>query len=395
MHAFAAALLSTAIAGSACAQLGRPLGPAIPAEQATGNSMLLGATRTGENGTFWVTGARTSPTTLHQLYELDAAGQVLAAYDQPPETAASVWGIRDLAWDGGSFLYGGWEGRVVFAFDLRTRQWSDANAWVAPSAAQTVRALAYDARGAAGAGSLWTTDFGSPHVEFDRAGNVLRTHPNVAPLTYGAAFDPIRRSLWWFGQGGSQQPSATTVGIEMDATTGLASGQMFLADASLSATVPGALAGGCDAYQRADGSSVFVLLLQGSPDSICEIRGEFRYAAGCNGDPGFHGDAPFVGNPNWHVDLGGATGAQACLLLSAGRRSPGLPLPGLPPGCDLHLFDLPIISSPQAIGGSAATIPLPIPPLPSLAGGALYTQWAVLGGSTITLSAAGGTVVYP
>ena len=167
------------------------------------------------NGRIYVSsaGAFSAAGGLRNIHEIDpfaAGGPVLVntvAQDTIHSTVA--WGVRDMATDGTVLIGGSGAGFTV---------WDPATGLPAPTvmaangpqavpalvtgpglaAVGTYRAMAYDAAGNGGNGSIFTASFGSDFYEVDLAGNVLNVFPNanaVAWSAYGCALDPRTGNL--------------------------------------------------------------------------------------------------------------------------------------------------------------------------------------------------------
>ncbi len=175
-------LAATLFAPTSVAQLGRPNGVRIEVQALA--SAALAATYDGmvgcardRDGNYWVTGRRAGTDPNHKLFLFSAAGAFVAAYDQPTETQASAWGLRDLAYDGRDhILYAGCETNVanrLFAFDVANRRFDPSRSVPLPATfTGTARGLAFDARGAGGAGTFLVCDWATPVFEIDRTGTV-------------------------------------------------------------------------------------------------------------------------------------------------------------------------------------------------------------------------------
>lgn len=344
-------------------------------------------------GNYWVTARRTPRLPLtnpHMLFEFDAFGNYVAGYTQPAAAQSSNWGIRDLAFDGSRYLFGGFEGDRVLAFDTVSRTWAPAFDWTVPSGLtfSTIRALAYDPTGDNGSGSLWTANFSSEHVEFSRTGNVLSRVANIQPGTYGAAYDPVRETIWWFGQSGSARAATHVVATEMDAATGQPTQHKTLGDLGIAGIEAGGFAGGAEFYTDTSGAPVLLLCAQADSDTIYELFGRFDYGASSGGVASFRGGAAFAGNTAFEVTLEGSNAQTAAVLIGTGETN--LPLPIVPlfaPNTnwliDTSLFNF--FGPSTTVVSASASQPLPLSTDPVLIGLRLYFQWAELAFSGPTL----------
>jgi hypothetical protein len=358
----------------------------------TANGML-GVER-APNGHFYVSGRRNTTNTAlpNNLFDFDAAGNFVAVVAQPglASSAGAAWGIRDLAWDGGtgatSRIYGGLENATtankVYAFDWNTGAFDAASdITLAAPVNNTVRALGYDSGNNVFAATNW-----SGAIEyFDKTGAVAKpTTANPSTFTYGLAYDAQKKTYWAHGQGGSTRTATTTqvVFVEFDANTGAASGQQFIGDLSIPGTAPGGIAGGLGFYTTASNQPAMVYLTQATSDAIVTVHGRFEYATGCAGagDISFFSEA-YAGNANWALTVGGIPGGVASAFPCYGAPSPaGIPiLPALLCGpLNLNLAIFFDCGPAQPVAGGGAQFNLPIPA--TAAGAQLAFQWIYIGG---------------
>ena len=399
VFALAAAPL-TAQLGAPLPNPGFPLGSHVLQVQnivfaATGmnHDAILGVARS-QNGSYWISARRSprSSTNPHVLFELNSSGALVGTYPVP-NSSVSRWGLRDLAYDGSRYLYGGWEGDRVLAFDTVGRAFAASRDFVVPPRRtfRLPRALAYDPAGDSGRGSLWTANWNSEHVEFDRAGNILRRVPNMQPDTSGAAYDPVRRTIWWFGQSGSDHPSATiaVVATEMDLATLAPTGQKVLGDTSFPGLTPGGFAGGAEFYESG-GRTALLLTAQTNSDVVYELWGRFGYGNSTGGSISFDGGAALVGNAAFGVTLDGSPESFANLIFGFGEAVLPLGPPTFVAGTEFLLDPAAtlIAGLPGPVAGGRARYPLPIPNDPNLAGVDIYFQW-------LQYSVSGGQPILP
>ena len=161
----------------------------INVEAPTGDYQCLGVE--WADGYWWVTGGNNG-SDPNKLYKLDEGGNLVASYDQP--ASCSVWGGRDLAYDG-TYLYTGCDDGQVHQFD------PVAEAWVGsfPGPIAPPRALAYDPN----TDHFWTASWSSNIYEFDRNGTVIHQWPDTYTGKYGMAWDsysPTGPYLWVWTQ---------------------------------------------------------------------------------------------------------------------------------------------------------------------------------------------------
>jgi hypothetical protein len=366
---------------------------------------MLGTCR-APNGHYYVSGRRNTASTANpnNLFEFDANGAFVAVLPQPGAASApgSAWGIRDLAWDGGtgasSRIYGGLENSVtggrVYAFDWNIGVFDPASDIVlAAPVNSVVRALAYDTANQ----TFAATNFGGAIEYFDKTGAVTKpTTTNPSTTTYGLAYDPQKSTYWAFGQGGSGRTATTTqvVFTEFDAATGAATGQQAIGDLSIPGSVPGGTAGGVD-FTTIQGLPTLLYLTQATSDSIVAVVGRFEYANGCNGDIGFF-SAAYPGNASWALTVKNVPATVASAFPCIGAASvAGIPiLPSLLCG-PLNLnpavfFDC---GPPQPVAGGAQ-FSLAIPS--TAANARLAFQWIFIDPAAalpIRLSEAGAILV--
>jgi hypothetical protein len=140
---------------------------------------------------FWVTG-RHGVDEFHKLHKFSASGELIESFEQ---NTRSVWGWRDLAFDG-RYLYASDENGLA-VIDTATGQKIDT--LHAPSSIPLpLRALAYDPRN----DHFWAANFSSNIIEFDRTGQTIRSFPNDRHI-YGLAWDDASIDgpwLWVFSQ---------------------------------------------------------------------------------------------------------------------------------------------------------------------------------------------------
>jgi hypothetical protein len=256
------------------AGIGRPtltltLGPA------TGGDAHLGVEVVGSEIFVTRRGSGATTTAPHSVAVLDRTGALLRVFPQVG-TAWSPWGWRDGATDGQVLMFGSEAGvHVVDVTGVPISVVATANgprtlasnpirgAGLEPGLGGlgAYRALAFDAAGDGGDGSLWTANLASDLLEIDLEGEVLRRFP-MPPAgwaLFGLARDPITGNLW-----ASAADDRGAI-FEIDPATGVATG----------ATIPritrDAVAGGlCSVPGGLDGrrSGVDLLAIDQSGDDI-------------------------------------------------------------------------------------------------------------------------------
>ncbi len=176
----------------------------------TSDESCVGVEFDGHN--FWVTGRHESDD-VHKLYKFGRDGALLASYDQG---TTSLWGWRDLAWDG-DYLYASDENELA-VIDPATGQKVDTLP-MPTSIPRPLRALAYDPA----SDHFWAANFSSNIIEFNRAGQVVSTYLNDRHI-YGLAWDnasPGGPFLWVFSQDGTPLTQVSQFSPASGAYTGV------------------------------------------------------------------------------------------------------------------------------------------------------------------------------
>jgi len=220
-------------------------------------SGLDGNLGVGFDGTYlWVT-AR-DDANGHQLNLFDLAGNLVGSF---PQGTTSIWGMRDMAFDG-TYLYAG-DDNGFYQIDPMTGTVTNLGAFPNTHTAVggVIRALAYDPA----LDVFWTGNFSEAIVMFDRNDNVIASFSNPVAGIYGMAWDIWSDGgpyLWAFAQAGT--PSDVEV-VQIDPTTGIVTGLGFTGDIT---DAPGA--GGCEFIPDAfvAGSAVFAGMHQETLDAI-------------------------------------------------------------------------------------------------------------------------------
>ncbi len=148
--------------------------------------------------TFWITGAN-SGSMPNKVYRLDNEGNYVDEFDQ---WSTSVWGWRDLTYDG-TYLYGS-DSYTIHAFDTTGTPMPgmNINGPISPC-----RALAYDPA----YDHFWAQTFAGMLYEFGRDGTIYSQANTGIALPTGMAWDnadPNGPWLWIFDQSGTP---ATTI----------------------------------------------------------------------------------------------------------------------------------------------------------------------------------------
>jgi hypothetical protein len=342
------------------------------AKDASGNLWL--STRRASDGKF---------ATAHKLFRLDKKGKVSGSFDQPLVSKASAWGIRDLAYDGSRYLYGGLEislsGGRVFAFDTKNGIWDSSKDFLIPPklSFSTIRALAFDPNGDGGNGSLWTSDWDGPILEFSKTGKVLRTFPGIQGDCFGAAYHPRRKTVWFFGQKGYSSPQwrSWVVARELDPSTGVASGLEVLGDPFPFARTFGGKAGGMEFF--IEGNTLGLALVQQAEfDHVVQLQGRFDTATSSGGRCLMAGGPAILGNNNFQLRLVGGAQGFALLMIGLKETSLSVGLPNFAAGSRLFVdLNLGFMGGVLPVSGGVATANAPIPLINALKGLDLVFQW--------------------
>ncbi len=350
-------------------------------------------------GNLWLSARRATDgkfTTPHKLFRLDKTGKLTGTFDQPVVTKASPWGIRDLAYDGSRYLYGGLEisvsGGRVFAFDTKNGIWNASKDFLIPSqlSFSTIRALAYDPAGDGGKGSLWTSDWDGPILEFSRTGKVLRTFAGIQGDCFGAAYHPLRKTIWFFGQSGYKSPQwrSWVVAREFDPSTGKASGLMVLGDPFPFARTFGGKAGGMEFFQ--EGKTLGLAMVQQAEfDHVVQLNGRFDTVPSSGGRCLLDGGPAIIGNSNFQMKLVGGAPGFALLMIGLKETNVSVGLPTFKTGSRLFVdLNLGFLGGVLPVSAGVATTPAPIPLLSSLKGLDLVFQW-------VEIPVVGGKPLFP
>lgn len=179
---------------------------------------LLNATGGGPgrpdcNRPFYHLSSRGTGLLNNDLWLMDDLLNIVGRVDQAGLANSDAWGYRDGASDG-AFVYFGWAGGVG------RHDFGGGNGVVHFgnfSGNTTIRALAYDPSGVAGAGSFWTADFASTLVEIDAAtGFPTGTSWLGAGWSlYGLSYDETDGNLWGHTTGGTIIKINTLTGAVM------------------------------------------------------------------------------------------------------------------------------------------------------------------------------------
>ena len=359
----------------------------------------------------WVSGRRATTSSPHQLYQIDihASGgpKLVKAYNVPPAANASSWGLRDLAYDfTTNILYGGTDtsaSKALFAFDCKNLKFDQTKFILTQTNLTCLRAIAINPIKKLFYVTSWTTNI----EVIDFTGKVVAAYPSTkhgATSVYGLAYVEFGSQpgfLWSFGQGGSsgtstKVPGSMVVLRQHDLAKGCVStGVMTFSDPTIpyqgGLYAQGGIAGGIAyAMDKKYGKAVFWCLHQANPNDMAAVLDPvWLTGRGCPGSskteplPGMSGDAPYLGNKNWQLQVSGISGASTAFLWM-GRSTKtwkGIPLPfALDP---FGMKSCSIFSSwDYLIGASAVTagigiVKLPLPGTPTLHGLGLYWQWLV------------------
>jgi hypothetical protein len=349
-------------------------------------------------GSIWVTARMETGQPNHMLYELKWNSTTsqwdVNQYQQPAGVSTSTWGMRDIAYDGRIHIYSGCEfansNNTIYAFNVVTKKW-DSNFDIVlqsvPTGVSTARALAYDPNGAGGQGTFWLCNWSSVHVEVDRTGTILRQVPNVQQSSYGAAYNPDTKSIWWFGQAynlgatGATYPQA--IASEMLVKDGSATGNRVIADRGIppSSTTyhAGGLAGGMAIFKDAAGTPVMMFLHQALSDTISLMHAGFSPGAGSDGllsmndHPASNVVLPNQTVSSFGLRVTGSTAAAVVPMLGIAPIAIPLPLAGLAPNSTLYTNPI-LYGNAGTVTNGTAEVPFPVPNDTNLNQLVLYMQ---------------------
>ncbi|MBK8977473.1 MAG: hypothetical protein IPM29_16295 [Planctomycetes bacterium] len=387
-----APVLAGILTVAATAQYGHLAAGPFPIDllAATGNPNCLGVARSALGGVvrFWVTARQLVAGGPHLLYELDAAGAMVAVHNQPP--TASPAGIRDLAWDGGNILFGGHElgaggAGVLHRFDIGGGGFLPSLPVAAsgPAAALgTIRALAFVP---GGPWQLFAADqVGNAYPLQIVAGvvNVLPPMPAGLNGIIGAGYDQVERRLFFFANGAYPHPChpapVNVVIQDAEYCNGLPIRPGT--DVTFGNLAIGGNAGGMEVYRRGPYNLRFGVVLQQTAagnDFLVEVDLQLERGSSCTcgplcggvrpADVHLGGGAATPMNPGFQLELrrgNCAAGGVAAFLVSLAAPIPPIALPAPPfaPGCNL-LVDpaLSIMLGPVGISAAGTAVqPLPI-----------------------------------
>ena len=167
---------------------------------------------------FWVTGRDPdSGDDAHKLHKYDRDGNYIESFNQ---STISIWGWRDLAWDG-TYLYASDENEMAVIDPTTGHKIGEIP--MPGGLNPPLRALAYDSE----TDHFWTANFNSNIVEFNRNGETLGIYSNSF-AAYGMAWDDASADgpwLWVFSQDGSPMTQIS----QFDPRTGQYTGVVFYA----------------------------------------------------------------------------------------------------------------------------------------------------------------------
>ncbi len=213
---------------------------------ATGHVSLLGVEYV--DGYWFVTSAgETGSGDDNYLFKIDGAGNVVASW---PQTTTSVWGWRDMAYDG-EYLYAS-DSSLLEQIDPDTGQVTGVTI---PCPTNPCRAMAYDPD----TDHFWTGNFGSDIFEFDRSGNVISQFNVGLVGKYGMAWDPTGPYLWAWSQEETTYGSDVQA-VQIEPTAGITTGETFQGSTDI-----GGIAGGATIVQ--DGACTNILVGMHQADS--------------------------------------------------------------------------------------------------------------------------------
>ena len=279
-HVLLSALAAASLSSLASAQLGRQT-IEIDLEGQSLDIAHLGVVHL--NGLFYSSARGNGVTTTapHTVYVYDPLGTIIPVleFSQSALANASAWGYRDGCSDGNSLIFGHEGGiEVIDTTGLPVATVLAANGpqpVVTPllggGGITTYRALAFDANGNSGNGSLFVGDFAADVEEIALDGSLLHTYTNTDNWSfYGLALDTTNGTLW-----GNSTPNAgdiTEYAIDRVANTLTPTGRSF------SRGQPAGIQGGLDYVPGGlDGRNCGADLIgldQGAPDAAYGYRVE-------------------------------------------------------------------------------------------------------------------------
>jgi hypothetical protein len=215
----------------------------------TGDDGCLGVEFDGTY--FWVTGRNAAGGDVHKLHKFDRNGNLITSYNQG---TTSVWGWRDLAWDG-TYLYASDENefaKIDPATGLKV------GTLPKPAGLNPLRALAYDPA----TDHFWSGNFSVNIYEFDRTGAIINQYANTKAI-YGMAWDDLSEGgpfLWVNSQDGTPQMQIS----QFDPSSGTYTGVSW--QSALPTGYTAALAGGaCFTTEWDPTIGALFVLGQGTP----------------------------------------------------------------------------------------------------------------------------------
>jgi hypothetical protein len=270
----------------------------------------------------------------------------------------------------------------------------------------------------------FTDNVGNGHmIEYSRTG--LPGAIQDAPAQcVGLGYDSALGNFYGFSRAPQPTPFGPIEvnGFEWSGYDFQSTGTRFCGDLSVQnglAGPPGGRAAGLEVYRRLSAvpvprSSLSLACVVEAPNAtttppgrqwLYELSGPFGFGYSVLGRCGMRNGPPFVGSPNFEVTLKGVPHSLFAMLFigfsnTASAIGP-LPIPLTPllgwPESILSIS--PDISSPLLLPSAPGefSLPIPIPPNPSLAYAPLFFQWLAIDTSItggLALSQAGKTVLY-
>jgi hypothetical protein len=211
------------------------------------------------NDILWVT-AGNSGLTVNNLYKYSVSGLTITFVDSFPQPTTSIWGWRDLAYDG-TYMYAGDDNTTIHAINPATGALVPGMNIPRPAGLACTRALAYDPV----SDSFWSGNFAANMVNFTRTGSIIwqGAPPAGWSAVYGMTWDAVSPGgpfLWIHDQTGTPQTTLRQYNPVTHAATGLNHQVPMLS--GLTAQIAGGLT---MTSQWNETHHTFIGLVQGTP----------------------------------------------------------------------------------------------------------------------------------
>ena len=303
----------------------------------------------------------------HVLLELDVNGQFITSHLQPAAVQRSPNGLQGLTTDGTWLWAGTRSGTSLHAFHLATRQWDPtANIPIGQSPIQTPRALAFNPNGNQGSGSFWVADPINGIFEIDRQSHVLHVVAELPGDSVGLAWNARPNTLGIYSLAVAVSQVRPMV-QELDPSSGQWTGQRFLIDSGHVGLSPRGAA-----LRVENDLARYVLLGRGNSMRLYAVNAQARYGVSSGPRILFPGGGAIGGNASFSLQVAGAHGSHALLLMSlapANTYLPGL----IPEGTEL-LVQVPAVAAlGTSLNRGEGLIQMPLPS--GIPEGDVFFQW--------------------